>query len=304
MLNSNNYAAERVVHLDRQYIYNMKVAVTAASGQLGGAIIRQLIKKIGKGNITGIARTPSKAGDLGVTVKKGDYNSKADFDMALKGAEVVLIVSGMDAPEKRIGQHRNIIQAAKEAGVRKIVYTSIVGDDGNSSFDAIVQSNRQTEQDIRESGLDWSIGRNGLYIEPDVEYIQQYKKEGRIANCAGGGLCSYTTRQELAFAYVQMILNNDRNGRIFNLAGEAISQQQLAGYLNTVFGTDLVYEEMSPEVYLEFQQKVNGEFLGRVIAGIYTKIRNDEFNIQSDYKEAAGREHMRWGTYFQSLKPA
>lgn len=78
----------------------------------------------------------------------------------------------MDHSDNRIGQHRNIINAAKEAAVKKIVYTSIIGVDGKSSFDAIVQSNWQTEKDIKESGLEWAIGRNGLYIEPDLEYIE------------------------------------------------------------------------------------------------------------------------------------
>lgn len=279
----------------------MKIAVTAASGLLGAAIIRQLIKEIGVENVRGLARTPKKARHLGVEIKKGDYNNKSDFDEALKGIDVVLIVSGMDAPEKRIGQHRNIIHAAKEAGVRKIVYTSIAGKEGSSSFDAIVQSNRQTEKDIQESGLEWSIGRNGLYIEPDVEYIESYKKDGKIANCGGTGLCSYTTREELAYAYSRMILNDDRNGRVFNLAGKPISQQQLTGFLNSTFGTRLVYEEMSPEEYLTFQQKVNGEFLGMVIAGIYTKIRNGEFNNSSDFEEAAGREHISWEEYFRGI---
>jgi len=280
----------------------MKVAVTASSGQLGGAIVKQLIGAIGIKDITAIARNPSKSQHLGVTVKKGDYNSRFDFDEALKGVDVVLIVSGMDAPDKRVAQHRNIIHAAREAGVRKIVYTSIVGNDGISSFDAIVKSNRQTELDIMESGLDWSIGRNGLYIEPDVEYIETYKKEGKIVNCAADGLCSYVLRSELAFAYVQMILNNDRNNQTFNLAGEAISQQQLTAYLNSAFGTNLVYEELTPEAYLALQQQLNGEFLGMVIAGIYTKIRNGEFNLQSNFEAAAGRRHMGWEDYFNSLK--
>ena len=280
----------------------MKVAVTAVSGQLGSAIALQLISKIGNDNVVGTARTTSKAEHLGITLHSGDYNSKSDFAAAFNGVDVVLILSGMDAPENRIEQHRNIIEAARDADVRKIVYTSIVGAEGNTTFDAIVQCNRQTEQDIRKSGLEWSIGRNGLYIEPDVEYIETYKKEGKIANCAGDGLCSYTTREELAYAYVQMILNDDRNNQTFNLSGESITQQQLTTYLNMAFGTRLVYEEMTTEAYLAFQQEVNGDFLGKVIAGIYTKIHNGEFNIQSDFKTAAGRSHLRWEDFFNTFK--
>lgn len=146
----------------------MKVAVTTASGKLGSEIIKMLVKEIGSENVVGIARTPEKASYLGVEIRKGDYNNKADFDITLQGIDVVLLVSGMDHPDNRIGQHQNVIMAAKDAGVRKIVYTSIFGKEGKSTFDAIVKSNRQTEKDIQESGLEWSIGRNGLYIEPDI----------------------------------------------------------------------------------------------------------------------------------------
>lgn len=276
----------------------MKVAVTAASGNLGSAIVKKLTSEIGKENVIAIARTPEKAKMLGVDVKKGDYNSKSDFDKALAGIEVVLIVSGMDHPDKRIGQHKNIIDAARDAGVRKIVYTSIIGKDGSSSFDAIVGSNRQTEKDVMDSGLQWAIGRNGLYIEPDLEHIEQYKKMGKIANSAGDGLCSYTTRNELAVAYTNMILDDKRNHRVYNLAGESITQVQLTNYLNKKFSTNLSYEEMDPEDYIVFQKKANGEFLGTIIAGIYTKIRNGEFDIESDFEGSAGRKHISWDEYF------
>ncbi|MCK4747464.1 MAG: NAD(P)H-binding protein, partial [Bacteroidales bacterium] len=277
---------------------SMKVAVTTASGQLGRAIIQALIQEIGKENVVGIARTPEKAADLGIEIRKGDYNSFDDFYQALQDREVVLLVSGMDHPDKRIDQHRNVIHAAKEAGVRKIVYTSIFGKEGSSTFDAIVNSNRQTERDIQESGMEWAIGRNGLYIEPDVESIETYKKEGKIANSAGDGLASYTTRGELAYAYSQMILHDDRNGRVFNLAGQPMTQLKLTEYLNRAFGTNLTYEAISPEAYLEIQQKTNGEFLGMIISGIYNKIRNGETLMDSTFMEAAGREHITWEAYF------
>jgi len=280
----------------------MKLAITTASGQLGSVIIKHLVSQLGSNNIVGIARTPKKAEHLGVEIRKGDYNSKKEFVKALHDIEVVLIVSGMDHPDNRIIQHRNIIEAAKVNGVRKIVYTSIIGKDGQSNFDAIVNSNRQTEKDIQQSGLEWAIGRNGLYIEPDIEYLENYKKTGKISNCASDGKCSYTTRNELAFAYSQLILNDDKNGKTFALCGEAITQEKLTDFINSTFGTNLIYESMSTKAYLEFQKNTNGEFLGPIIAGIYTKIRNGEFQIKSDYEMAADRPHISWQQYFKSLE--
>ncbi|MGB6151734.1 MAG: SDR family oxidoreductase [Pricia sp.] len=269
----------------------MKIAITSASGQLGSAIVRQLIKEIDKENVVGIARTPEKAKHLGIEIRKGDYNSRADFDAALKGIDAVLLVSGMDKPENRIQQHRNVIEAAKQNGVQKMVYTSIVGDEKNTAFSPVVQSNRQTEEDVRNSGLHYVIGRNGIYIEPDLEYIDTYVKEGGITNCAADGKCTYTSRGELGYAYAQMLVNNNLNGYTLNFVGEGITQAQLAAYINQVFGTDLEFTSISVADYKKNRQAALGDFLGTIIAGIYEGIKNGANDVPSDYEKAAGRPH-------------
>lgn len=269
----------------------MKVVITAVSGQLGAAIANKAIEEFGKENVVGTARTPEKAKSLGIKVFKADYNSKEDFVKAFQGIDAVVLISGMGNPNDRIGQHQNVINASKESGVKKIVYTSIIGKPGNSTFDAIVNSNRQTEVDIIASKLEYAIGRNGLYIEPDIEYLNNYIKEGKIANSAATGKCSYTSRDELATAYTRLLANNSLNGATYNPVGESISQTELVEYFNKYFNTNLIYESISPEDYLILQQKQNGDFLGSVIAGIYQKIRNNEFEIDSDFEKIIGRKH-------------
>ncbi len=276
-----------------------KLAVTAASGQLGSEIVKAAIEVVGKENVIGLARTPAKAESLGVQIRPGDYASRSDLERSLQGIHAVLLVSAMDSPDKRIPLHRNVIEAAKDAGVQKIVYTSIQGAEQNTAFSPVVQSNRQTEEDIRNSGLEWVIGRNGIYIEPDVEYIETYKKRGEIANCAGGGLCGYTTRGELAAAYTRMLTDPEHDGETYNLHGEAITQTALADYLNKAFGTDLKYREMSVAEYREERVGELGEFLGNIIAGIYEGIRNGACNNESHYEKAAGRPHQSWQEYFR-----
>lgn len=269
----------------------MKIAVTSASGKLGAAIVKQLIKEIGKENIIAIARTPERAKHLGVEVRKGDYNQREDFDLALKGADKVLLVSGMDEPQQRIQQHRNVIEAAKHNSLQKIVYTSIIGDETKNGFSPIVQSNRQTEEDVNASGLDFAIGRNGIYIEPDLEYIDTYKNEGEIRNCAGEGKCGYTSRGELAFAYSQLLINGEANGQCFNLFGECISQSRLAGLINQVYQTNLKFNSISIEDYLKERKAELGDFMGTVIAGIYEGIYEGANDLRSDYEKASGRLH-------------
>jgi len=278
------------------------VAITAASGQLGSAIVQAAVDIAGKSKVVGLARTPSKAASLGVEVRPGDYAKRDELTESLQGVDSLLLVSGMDAPEQRIEQHRNVIKAAMTAGVSKIVYTSIQGADEGTAFSPVVQSNRQTEEDLRSSGLNWGIGRNGIYIEPDVEYIETYKERGEIANCAGDAKCGYTTRPELAAAYARMLTDSKHNGQTYNLHGEAITQQQLADYLNNAFGTDLSYRETSVADYREERIAELGEFLGTVIAGIYEGIRNGASNNESHYRIAVGRSHQSWQAYFDALK--
>jgi len=282
----------------------MMIAVTAASGQLGRATVKALIDMLGVESVLAVARNPEKAADLGVPVKKGDYDSQSDFEYALQGVDAVLLVSGMDAPDKRIGQHRNVIQGARAAAVKKIVYTSVQGAESGNAFSPIIQSNRQTELDVRASGLDWVIGRNGIYIEPDIAYIENYQAAGEIANCAGKGKCGYTTRGELAYAYARMLTGNAHNGRTYNLHGDAITQAELADYLNRAFGISLVYRDMDVNEYRQERVEELGNFIGTVIAGIYTGIRQGACNNPSDYAQAAGRPHQSWDAYFSKLKVA
>ncbi len=279
----------------------MKIAITAASGKLGEEIIKKTVSLASENDVIGLARTPEKAAHLGIEIRPGDYNDKKGLEKSLIGVETLLLVSGMDAPEKRIEQHRNVIQAAKNSGVKKIVYTSIQGAEEGTLFSQVVKSNRQTEQDIMNSGLDWVIGRNGIYIEPDVLYVESYRKQGGIRNCAGNGKTGYTTRPELAYAYAKMLLENKHNSKIYNLHGEALTQYELADYLNDAFGTELVYTPISVEKFKKERIAELGEFIGTVIAGIYQGILEGKANNISHYYEAAGREHQSWIDYFSSL---
>ncbi len=269
----------------------MKIAVTTASGSLGSTIIEHLKQEIGSENVIGIARTPKKAKSLNIEIRKGDYNSKEEFLEALKGIDAVVLVSGMDQPDKRIQQHRNVIEAAKENGVQKIVYTSIIGSAKGNAFSPVVASNRQTEEDIKNSGLDYAIGRNGLYIEADLEYVESYKKEGGIVNSAADGLCAYISRQELAYAYFKLVTDNSLNGKTYKLFGEPISQTQLAEAINKAFNTQLTHKSISVEEYTKQRQIALGDFMGTVIGGIYEGIRTDSFNGKSDFLSVTGRSH-------------
>jgi NAD(P)H dehydrogenase (quinone) len=279
----------------------MRYAVTAVSGQLGQEIARKLIERTDHASVIGLARTPGNVTELGIEVRPGDYDQPDALQTSLAGVDALVLVSGMAPPEDRIGQHRNVIEAAKVAGVGKIVYTSIQGPEVGTAFSPVVQSNRQTEADIRASGLDWAIGRNGIYIEPDVEYIDSYRAKGEIANSAGDGKCGYTTRSELAHAYAALLARDELNGQTFDLNGTPITQAELTQYMNAAYGTALTYRSMSAEDYVADRTAELGDFIGPIIGGIYEGIRRSAFDAPGDYEAATGRPHQSWEDYFASL---
>ena len=279
----------------------MRYAVTAVSGQLGQEIARKLIERTDHASVIGLARTPGNVTELGIEVRPGDYDQPDALRTSLAGVDALVLVSGMALPEDRIGQHRNVIEAAKAAGVAKIVYTSIQGPEVGTAFSPVVQSNRQTEADIRASGLDWAIGRNGIYIEPDVEYIDSYRAKGEIANSAGDGKCGYTTRSELAHAYAALLTRDELNGQTFDLNGTPITQAELTQYMNAAYGTELTYRGMSAKDYVADRTAELGDFIGPIIGGIYDGIRRGAFDAPGDYEAATGRPHQSWEDYFTSL---
>ena len=279
----------------------MTIAVTAVTGQLGRATAQALIDLNLSETVIGLARTPAKAADLGIEVRLGDYTRPDDLRASLQGVDTLFLIPGKDAPDARIGQHRSVIDAAKKAGVSKIVFASIQGPDAGTAFSPVVQSNRQTEADIRASGMDFAIGRNGIYMEPDIDYIDTYKAAGEIANSAGNGKVGYATRPELAVAFAHLLTKPALNGTVANLHGTPISQAELATYLNGAFGTNLTYRAMSTEAYLADRTAELGDFIGPIIAGIYDGIRLGAYDNPSDFEAVTGRPHQSWDAYFAAL---
>ena len=279
----------------------MRIAVTAASGKLGAAIVAATAAKVGVENVVALARTPAHAEHLGVEVRPGSYDRPLELAQSLTGIDHVLLVSGMDAPERRVEQHRNVIEAARANGVSKIVYTSVQGPPSGTAFSPVVQSNRQTEEDVRASGSAWAIGRNGIYIEPDVEYVATYVEHGEIANCAGNGRCAYTTRAELAAAYAALLTSSGHDGKTLDLCGEPITQAELAAHLGRAFGAEIGYRSMEVEEYRRDRVEALGDFMGTVIAGIYEGIRNGAHDVPSDFEAVVGRPHQAWTDYFADL---
>jgi len=274
----------------------MKVAVTAASGGLGTAILKYLIDEIGAGHVIAVARSADRVTAPGIEKRRGDYQSPPELTEALAGIDTVVMISAPVGDWDRITMHRNVIEAAKQAGVRKVLYTSVIGNDKEKDtwFWPTQQVNRQAEVDLQESGLEWIVARNGLYLEKDLAHIVKAKDIGVYRNIADNGRCGYITVDELAYATAKLAVDDSSNGQVFNLVGENLTQARLVDLANQVFDMDVRYETISDEgniVELMNDPKIaeRGEKVAKMLAGCFQAVRAGAFDVESDFERAAGR---------------
>ncbi|MCP4001176.1 MAG: NAD(P)H-binding protein [Gammaproteobacteria bacterium] len=270
----------------------MKIAVTASSGNLGQLLLPELVRLVGTKNVVGIARSPEKITLGNIETRQADYENSEDWSIALEGIDTVILISSPAGPWDRIQMHRNVIEGAKQAGVRKILYSSVIGNgkEADTLYAPVAAINRQAEQDIQESGLKWSIPRNGLYLEFDVAHIVNAANEGNIfRNNGGEGRCGYITRDEIAVATAQIAIDDQHNGKIYNLVGECHTQAELVQMVNEVHGLHVNYEAISDAECFAKLEPLRGEIVANMLTGCYQCIRNGAYDVASDFKAATGR---------------
>lgn len=274
----------------------MNVAVTAASGGLGQAILKYLVEEIGADNVIAVARSPDKVGTPGIEVRSGDYQSVQEMTGAFSGIDTVVIISAPVGDWDRISMHRNVIEAARQAGVRKLLFTSVIGNgkEEDTWFWKTQQVNRQAESDMRESGLEWVVARNGLYLEKDLNHIVHAKGVGVYRNIVGDGRCGYISVDELAYATAKLAIDDHANGQVFNLVGEPLTQAGLVELANQIFGMDVRYEVISDEENITELMKdpkiaARGEKVAKMLTGCFQAVRTGAFDVDSDFERAAGR---------------
>lgn len=270
----------------------MKLAVTAASGNLGQLLLTELVRLLGADNVVGIARSPEKITISNIETRQGDYQRAADWPDALQGIDTVVLISSPAGPQDRVQMHRNVIEGAKLAGARKMLYSSVIGNglEQDTLYAPIAAINRQAEQDLQDSGLEWAIPRNGLYLEFDVAHIVNAAKQDNIyRNNGGGGRCGYITRDEIAVATAQMAVDDQHNGKIYSLVGDCHTQAELVQMVNEVYGIHVDYEEISDQACIDKLTPIRGEIVANMLTGCYQCIRNGAYDVASDFEAATGR---------------
>ncbi len=223
----------------------MKIGITAATGQLGKLVVESLKQKVASENIVVLVRTPEKVSDLGVEAKAFDYSNKATQVEALKGIDTLLLISGSEVGQREV-QHANVIASAKEAGVKKIVYTSLLHAD--TSTLSLAVEHVATEKNLKESGLIYTILRNGWYTENYTGSIGGALAGGAFIGSAGDGKISSAARIDFAEAAATVLATEGHDGKVYELAGDtAYTLTDLAAEISAQTGKTLPYANL-PEV--------------------------------------------------------
>lgn len=225
----------------------MTIAIAAASGQLGRLVVQALKTRAPHEDVVALVRSPEKAADLGVTVRVADYDRPETFGDALAGVDTLLLISA-PVPGIRVAQHRNAIDAAKRAGVTRIVYTSAIHADV-SPLD-IAADHRAAESDLRASGVAYTIVRNGWYTENYASAISGALASGAVLGSADGARISSATRADYAEGIAVVLAGTGHEGRIYELAGdEAWTMSELAAEIGRRSGRPVKYRDLPPAEY-------------------------------------------------------
>jgi len=262
------------------------ILVTGANGQLGKLVVAELKTILPAGETLAVSvRDPAKAGALkaqGIAVRRGDFDDKASLLAAFAGVRRVLIISG-DAPnEVRIRQHRTAIDAAKEAGVGHIVYTSFIDCDPASPFD-FAAIHHDTEAYLARAGVTYTVLRNGAYADMLHIFTARAAETGSFALPAGDGKSSFISRADIARATAAVLASDRYAGRTLALTGEtAVSYHEVANALTQQLGKPIRYVASDAASY---EAALNGAglpaFLAKAITGIHLAVAEGRYGQTS-----------------------
>jgi NAD(P)H dehydrogenase (quinone) len=226
------------------------IAITGATGQLGQLVIAALLKSVPASQIVAVVRNPAKADALaqqGVVVRQGDYGDEAALTRALDGVEKLLLISSSEVGQRAV-QHRNVINAAKAAGVGFIAYTSVLHAD--TSPLGLAAEHIETENMLAASGIPYALLRNGWYSENYLASAPPALEHGVFLGAAGDGKIASATREDYAAAAAKVISEEGHAGKVYELAGDtAWTLSELAAELSKQSGKNVVYQNLSEADY-------------------------------------------------------
>lgn len=268
------------------------ILVTGATGKIGSAVIAQLLQKLPASQIAALVRNPEKAAQLaaaGVSVRVGDYDDTGALADAMRGVTKVLLVSGGDA-ENGLQQHRNVVDAAKGAGVTCIGYTSRAMKYPDILVNELMHRHFQTEDYIRESGLGYVLFRNTLYMDVLPLYVGKDVFETGVQ--LPEGQVAYALRSEMGEAIANVLASDDCGNRVYTFTGAATySFEDVATTLTALSGKEVPYAIAGMD---EFEARMRSRgvpewFIPRMVGFLRDIAAGQESTVSSDLAEALGR---------------
>ena len=216
------------------------LAITGASGAVGGLValaLADLSPRL-------VVRDPSRAPDLGLEVRAAEYADGAACTRAFEDVETLFLVSAAESATRR-EEHRTVVRAAADAGVRHVVYTSFSGAAPDATF-TLGRDHFDTEQAIRETGVAFTFLRDNFYLDLLPHFADEH---GVIRGPAGDGRVAGVARADVADVAVAVLRDPAAHaGAAYRLTGpEALTMGEIAARAGAVVGRDLRYEAETVE---------------------------------------------------------
>jgi NAD(P)H dehydrogenase (quinone) len=219
-----------------------RIIVSGASGQLGSLVIKELLARgVAPRNLILVSRTPNTEhlgayARRGASVRYGDFTRPESLDAAYESGTRMLLISiaggGNDRPEL----HKRAIDAAVNAGVRHIAYTSYVNADRYLTS-AIAVDHRRTEEFLQESGVAWTLLRNHIYANGLVDQAVQIVSDGRFVTHTPDARVAYVTREDCAAAAAAVLATPGHENKAYNITGpDAIGPRELVALASEISG--------------------------------------------------------------------
>jgi NAD(P)H dehydrogenase (quinone) len=221
------------------------ILVTAATGHLGTAIIDSLLKKnVPASQVAGLVRDPKKAAGLsakGIATWTGDYFDPASLETAFQGIDTLVFISS-GSLEDRVAQHRNVVNAAKTAGVKHIIYTSVLkATDTLKFFPGI--DHYHTEALLKASGIAYTVFRNTFYVEVLPMLLHGALESGQWYYAAGDAKANFAARTDMAEAIANVAADPAPHAnKIYEItSNQSYTFHEIAGIVSKATGKAFSY---------------------------------------------------------------
>jgi NAD(P)H dehydrogenase (quinone) len=234
-----------------------KILVTGASGNLGRKTLQHLLKRRPASDLVGLARDPEKAADLaaqGIEIRKGDYFDYGSLLNAFSDIEKVLLIATVGFSDRNT-QHYNAITAARQAGVKHLVYTPVVRREGsNFILPEITVPDIFAEQTLKASGLIYTIVRQPAFLETFQFQFGDKVYEKGLRVLAGDGKQAPASQEDIAEAQAAVLAEEGHENKIYSLNSDpAVSYAEIAQILSDTCGTSVPLIPVTDEEYIAYQ---------------------------------------------------